>query len=110
MIGSAGRLGALLCFVSVLASQGSEAQVPPPSAPGQAAPPDYLKRAQEVVRAAMKPPTFADIRPSTPAPPFKPGLRIAAILATARSTGAQLQARGLREGAAAVGWTTMDVD
>jgi len=69
-----------------------------------------LKKAQELVQASMKPPTFADVRPSAPAPPFKPGLRIAAILATARSTGAQLQARGVKEAAAAVVWSTVEFD
>jgi ribose transport system substrate-binding protein len=76
----------------------------------QAPAPEYLKKAQELIRASLKPPTFADVRPSAPAPPFKPGLRIAVILATARSTGAQLQARGVKEAAAAVGWSTVEFD
>jgi ABC-type sugar transport system substrate-binding protein len=101
MIGSARRLAIVFWAVVLLAApRSSEAQ----------APPEYLKKAQELVRASMKPPTFADVRPSTPAPPFKPGLRIAVILATARSTGAQLQARGVKEAAAAVGWTTVEFD
>jgi ribose transport system substrate-binding protein len=101
MIASARRIGLL---VGILTSVGASTSA------AQAAAPDYLKKAQEVVRAAMKPPTFADIRPSTPAPPFKPGLRIAVILATARSTGAQIQARGVKDAAAAVGWTTVEFD
>lgn len=85
----------LLCVLGVLATAWSSQAQAPSS--------DYLKKAQELVRTSMKPPTFADVRPSTPAPPFKPGLRIAVILATARSTGAQLQARGVKEAAATVG-------
>ena len=77
----------LLCALGVFATAWSSQAQAPSS--------DYLKKAQELVRTSMKPPTFADVRPSTPAPPFKPGLRIAVILATARSTGAQLQARGV---------------
>jgi len=92
----------LLCVLGVLATAWSSQAQAPSS--------DYLKKAQELVRTSMKPPTFADVRPSTPAPPFKPGLRIAVILATARSTGAQLQARGVKEAAATVGWNTVEFD
>ena len=96
------RLAFLACALGlVIAPCSSEAQTPSP---------DYLKKAQELVRASAKPPTFADVRPTTPAPPFKPGLRVAVILATARSTGAQLQARGVKEAAAAVGWSTVEFD
>ncbi len=102
MIMSTRRLALLLWALGLAAtSWSSEAQAPSP---------DYLQKAQELVQASMKPPTFADVRPSAPAPPFKPGLRIAAILATARSTGAQLQARGVKEAAAAVGWSTVEFD
>src|SRR5262249_44200794 len=107
------RLSRMILMLSVLAlvaPSASVAQAPPPGRPAPVAAPDSLKKAQDVVRAAMKPPTFADIRPSTPAPPFKSGLKIAVILATARSTGAQIQARGVKEAATAVGWTTVEFD
>jgi ribose transport system substrate-binding protein len=102
MITSARRL-AILCGVLGLVAA-------PWCGHAQAPPPEYLKKAQELISASTKPPTFADVRPPAPAPPFKPGLRIAVILATARSTGAQLQARGVKEAAAAVGWSTVEFD
>lgn len=96
----------------VAAAPSPAAPAPSPAAKpaSAAAAPAYLKAAQDLVTAAMKPPTFADIRPSTPAPPFKPGLRIAILIATARSTGAQIQMRGVKEAAAAVGWETVEFD
>ena len=72
----------LLCVLGVLATAWSSQAQAPSS--------DYLKKAQELVRTSMKPPTFADVRPSTPAPPFKPGLRIAVILAPIAIIGAFL--------------------
>ncbi|HEX8967956.1 MAG TPA: substrate-binding domain-containing protein, partial [Chloroflexota bacterium] len=83
---------------------------PAPAVASSQTTPDYLKKAQDLVGASTRPPTFADIRPSTAAPPFKPGLRIAVLLATARSTGAQIQARGVEDAAATVGWQTVEFD
>ena len=39
----------------------------------QAPAPDYLKKAQDLVKSSMKPPGFADVRPTTPA--SRPGER-----------------------------------
>jgi ribose transport system substrate-binding protein len=72
--------------------------------------PEYLVEAQAVVEQAMQPPAFDDLKPAEAAPPFAPGLRIAILIATARSTGAQIQAGGVRQAATAVGWQTTEFD
>src|SRR5262245_39586664 len=56
MIPSARRLAILLGALAFVAM--------PWSAGAQAPGPDYLKKAQDLVKSSMKPPAFADVRPA----------------------------------------------
>ncbi len=69
-----------------------------------------LAQAKSVVQSAEQTPKFSQYKPSKPAPSFTSGMHIALVNGNAKSTAAALQAQGVEQAAAAVGWTTQQYD